>query len=143
MKVKIDTRPLPIVIVARWWRFPVFLLLGYFLYYFYGQAPPEGLSVQGFRALIVFLTCLVLWVTHLLPLPVTGLFALVAPPLFVTVLAAPAPETDRPATSWLRPLRSRMPEAAPAPITRAVPTGRRSLPTSSLMVPPMIDVAPV
>jgi sodium-dependent dicarboxylate transporter 2/3/5 len=39
------------------------------------------LSVQGFRALVVFLTCLTLWVTHLLPLPVTGLFALVAPPL--------------------------------------------------------------
>jgi solute carrier family 13 (sodium-dependent dicarboxylate transporter), member 2/3/5 len=81
MKVKIDTRPLPVVIIARWWRFPVFMLLGYALHYYHGQAPPDGLSVQGFRALIVFLTCLVLWVTHLLPLPVTGLFALVAPSL--------------------------------------------------------------
>ena len=81
MKVRIDTRPLPIVIVARWWRFPVFLLLGYALHYYYQQAPPEGLSLQGFRALVVFLTCLVLWITQLLPLPVTGLFALIAPPL--------------------------------------------------------------
>jgi len=81
MQVKIDTRPLPIVILSRWWRFPLFLLLGYVLYYFYQQPPPEGLSVEGFRALIVFLTCLVLWVTHLLPLPVTGLFALVLPVL--------------------------------------------------------------
>jgi solute carrier family 13 (sodium-dependent dicarboxylate transporter), member 2/3/5 len=81
MQVKIDTRPLPIVILSRWWRFPVFLFLGYTLYYFYGQSPPEGLTVEGFRALIVFLTCLVLWVTHLLPLPVTGLFALVLPVL--------------------------------------------------------------
>lgn len=81
MQVRIDTRPLPIVILSRWWRFPVFLLLGYSLYHFHQQAPPDGLSLQGFRALVVFLTCLVLWVTHLLPLPVTGLFALVAPPL--------------------------------------------------------------
>jgi sodium-dependent dicarboxylate transporter 2/3/5 len=81
MKVRIDTRPLPIVIVARWWRFVVFLLLGYALHYYYLQVPPDGLSVEGFRALTIFLTCLVLWVTHLLPLPVTGLFAIVAPPL--------------------------------------------------------------
>src|SRR5262249_52987047 len=81
MKVRIDTRPLPIVIVSRWWRFVVFLLLGYALHYYYLQVPPEGLSVEGFRALTIFLTCLVLWVTHLLPLPVTGLFAIVAPPL--------------------------------------------------------------
>lgn len=81
MQVRIDTRPLPIVIISRWWRFPVFLLLGYSLHYFSAQTPPEGLSPQGFRSLIVFLICLVLWVTHVLPLPVTGLFALVAPPL--------------------------------------------------------------
>ena len=81
MKFKIDTRPLPIVILSRWWRFPVFLLMGYALQYFYWQPPPAGLSLEGFRALIVFLTCLVLWVSHLLPLPITGLFALVAAPL--------------------------------------------------------------
>ena len=81
MQVKIDTRPLPIVILSRWWRFPLFLILGYTLHYFYGQPPPQGLTVEGFRALIVFSTCLVLWVTHLLPLPVTGLFALVLPVL--------------------------------------------------------------
>jgi sodium-dependent dicarboxylate transporter 2/3/5 len=81
MQYKIDTRPLPIVILARWWRFPVFMLLGYGLYYCFGQKPPEGLSLEGYRALIVFLTCLVLWVTRLLPLAVTGLFAMVAPPL--------------------------------------------------------------
>jgi sodium-dependent dicarboxylate transporter 2/3/5 len=67
--------------MSRWWRFGVFILLAYALHHFYRQPAPEGLSVEGFRALIVFLACLVLWVTHLLPLPVTGLFALVAPPL--------------------------------------------------------------
>jgi sodium-dependent dicarboxylate transporter 2/3/5 len=81
MTVSIDTRPLWIVVLSRWWRFPVFVMIGYAMYYFHGQTPPEGLSIQGFRALIVFITCLILWVTQLLPLPVTGLFALVAPPL--------------------------------------------------------------
>jgi sodium-dependent dicarboxylate transporter 2/3/5 len=81
MQVKIDTRPLPIVILSRWWRFLVFILLGYALYHFYQQPPPEGLSVQGFRALTIFLACLILWVTRLLPLAVTGLFAMVAAPL--------------------------------------------------------------
>jgi sodium-dependent dicarboxylate transporter 2/3/5 len=90
MQYKIDTRPLPIVILARWWRFPVFLLLGYALYFSFGQQPPEGLSLEGYRALIVFLTCLVLWVTHLLPLPVTGLFALVVPPLLGVMKAREA-----------------------------------------------------
>lgn len=85
MQVKIDTRPLPIVILSRWWRFPVFALLNFALYYFYRQPPPEGLSVEGFRALIVFVACIFLWVTQLLPLPVTGLFALIAPSLLGVV----------------------------------------------------------
>ncbi len=90
MKVKVDTRPLPIVLLSRWWRFPMYLLLGYALRYFYGQTPPTGLSVAGFRTLIVFLTCLILWVTHLLPLPITGLFALIAPPLMGVMKAKEA-----------------------------------------------------
>jgi len=81
MQVKIDTRPLPIVILARWWRFPVFALVNFALYYFYHQPPPAGLSVEWFRVLIVFLSCIFLWMTQLLPLPVTGLFALIAPSL--------------------------------------------------------------
>jgi len=85
MQVRIDTRPLPTVILSRWWRFPVFVLLNYALYYCYLTAPPDGLSVKGFRALAVFLACIFLWVTQLLPMPVTGLFALVAPTLLGVV----------------------------------------------------------
>ncbi|HEX5036786.1 MAG TPA: SLC13 family permease, partial [bacterium] len=79
-----------IVLLSRWWRFPVYILLGCFLYRSYGWTPPEGLSVEGFRALMVFLTCLVLWVFHLLPLPITGLFALIAPPLMGVMSAKQA-----------------------------------------------------
>src|SRR6187431_2415413 len=81
MQVRIDTRPLPIVILSRWWRFPVFVLLNYALYHFSHQAPPEGLSVEGFKMLMVFVTCIFLWMTQLLPLPLTGLYALVVPSL--------------------------------------------------------------
>jgi sodium-dependent dicarboxylate transporter 2/3/5 len=90
MQVKIDTRPLPIVILARWWRFPVFVILALLIRYFYVQEPPPGLSVEGFRALIVFVTCLILWVTQLLPLPVTGLFALALPVLLNIMPASQA-----------------------------------------------------
>jgi len=85
MQFKIDTRPLPIVILARWWRFPVFALLNFSLYYLHSQGPPDGLSPQGYNALLVFLACIFLWVTQLLPMPVTGLFALIAPSLLGVV----------------------------------------------------------
>lgn len=90
MNIEIDTRPLPIVILSRWWRFPVYLLLGWILYHSYFTPPPSGLSVEGFRSLVVFLICLILWVFHLLPLAITGLFALVAPPLMGVLSAKQA-----------------------------------------------------
>src|SRR5262245_30266882 len=81
MQVRIDTRPLWIVILSRWWRFPVFVLLNYGLYFFSRQTPPEGLTVDGFRMLMVFIACIFLWMTQLLPMPITGLYALVVPSL--------------------------------------------------------------
>ncbi len=39
-------------------------------------APPEGLDARGWHALAVFALCLVLWVTQLLPLPVTSILGL-------------------------------------------------------------------
>lgn len=86
-RFEVDTRPLFIVIAARWWRFPVFLLIALSLYSFYhDETPPAGLSLQGYRALVVFMTCLVLILSHLLPLPIIGLFALVAP-VFMGVMS--------------------------------------------------------
>lgn len=90
MKVKIDTRPLLLVIASRWWRFPVYLTMGLVLKYCYEQTPPEGLSLEGYRALIVYLICILLWVFHLLPLAITGLFALIAPALMGVMSAKEA-----------------------------------------------------
>ncbi len=44
-------------------------------------APPEGLSPQGWRALVVFGLCLLLWVSQLLPLMITSLLGLALLPL--------------------------------------------------------------
>ena len=42
---------------------------------------PQGLSDEGFQALMVFLLCLVLWITQLLPLPITSLLGLALLPI--------------------------------------------------------------
>lgn len=43
---------------------------------------PEGLSQTGFRSLAVFAVCILWWVTNVIPLMITSLFAIVAFPLF-------------------------------------------------------------
>ncbi len=43
--------------------------------------PPDGLSIQGYQALLVFSLCLCLWVTQLLPLPITSLLGLALLPM--------------------------------------------------------------
>jgi len=52
----------------------LFLALG--AWWALGTAPPAGLGETGWRALIVFVLCLLLWVTQLLPLAVTSLLGL-------------------------------------------------------------------
>ncbi|MDP3971136.1 MAG: DASS family sodium-coupled anion symporter [bacterium] len=46
------------------------------------QNPPAGLSVAGYRAVVVFGMCVVFWVAHVLPLAITSLLAIVLLPLF-------------------------------------------------------------
>jgi len=53
-------------------------------------APPEGISETGWRALIVFVLCLLLWVTQLLPLAVTSLLGLALLPLLDVLPASEA-----------------------------------------------------
>ncbi len=42
---------------------------------------PQGLSLEGYHALLVFLLCLTLWVTQLLPLPIISLLGLALLPI--------------------------------------------------------------
>jgi len=81
-RILIDTRPLPVILLSKSYRYLVFALLIAVVSYLFTLSPPEGLSPQGYRALIVFGLCVFLWVTQMLPLAITGLLAIVAPPVF-------------------------------------------------------------
>ncbi|MDX8388270.1 MAG: DASS family sodium-coupled anion symporter [Ghiorsea sp.] len=61
-----------------------FLALVFFALLFIGASlsgAPEGLTDAGFQSLLVFLLCLSLWVTQLLPLPITSLLGLALLPV--------------------------------------------------------------
>ena len=75
--VTVDTRPLWRVLLERAHR-PAILVLGLTLYLAMRVVPtPEGLSPEGQKALAVFLLCLVLWMTSMMPLAATSLLAMV------------------------------------------------------------------
>lgn len=79
--IYIDTRPLPIVLFTRAYRYILFtaLALGYWL--IVSLPTPSGLSGRGQRALAIFAVCLVLWLSRALPLAVTSLLAITMLPL--------------------------------------------------------------
>ena len=43
--------------------------------------PPEALNIQGFKALTIFIVCVLWWVTNVVPLMITSLLAIVLLPL--------------------------------------------------------------
>ena len=85
-----DTRPWPVVLVRRAGRGVTFTVLALLLWRVSVVPPPAGLSPEGLRAIGVFVVCVVLWVTHLLPLMITGLLALTLLPLMQVLPAADA-----------------------------------------------------
>jgi sodium-dependent dicarboxylate transporter 2/3/5 len=79
--LKIDRRPIWLILADRTLRYQVFaglLIAGAVLF---SLTPPEGLSVAGYRSLIVFGVSIFFWVSGLLPLAVTSLLAMAALPL--------------------------------------------------------------
>ncbi|BDV42132.1 sodium/dicarboxylate or sulfate cotransporter [Geotalea uraniireducens] len=85
--LKIDTRPLWLIVVDRTARYQVLTLLALAEALLFRLAPPAGLSVAGYHALLLFGGAVFLWVTGLLPLAVTALLILALLPL-TGVLAA-------------------------------------------------------
>ena len=81
-KVVVDTRPLSVVLLARSQRLLGFIAISLIFWTIVSWPPPEGLSPSGQRALAIFVASLLLWVSQLLPLAITSLFALVSLPLF-------------------------------------------------------------
>ena len=57
----------------------VVIFIGFFLLLQFFK--PEGLNLQAQRAIVIFILCLVLWMTSIIPLAITSLLAIVLIPL--------------------------------------------------------------
>ncbi len=82
VKVIIDRRPLWIIILVKGARYFSLVFLAAATYYVSQMQPPEGLSREGLQVTAVFGLSLILWVTQLLPLAITGLLAIALIALF-------------------------------------------------------------
>jgi len=81
VNVEIDRRPIWIIVISKGLRPLFFLGLGLLFLYLINLPTPEGLTIQGQRAISLFVVCMILWVTGMLPLAITSLFAIVTVPL--------------------------------------------------------------
>lgn len=79
--VVVDTRPFPVVFLARSYRWLVIsgaaLVFGLIL----SLPAPAGLTLSGQKALAVFAVCLIMWLTRVIPLAVTSLLAIILLPI--------------------------------------------------------------
>jgi len=57
-----------------------FILLAVIFIYLVRLSAPEGLSPEGYKAIVIFLVCIILWITNMVPLAITSLFAIVMVP---------------------------------------------------------------
>ncbi|WKZ31745.1 MAG: DASS family sodium-coupled anion symporter [Thermodesulfobacteriota bacterium] len=86
MSVKIDTRPIWVLLGLKALRPLFFVTLAASFLYILGMTTPEGLTPEGQKAIAVFAVCLVLWVTNVIPLAITSILAIVLVP-FLGVLS--------------------------------------------------------
>ncbi len=80
MGVEIDTRPLWVIIALKLLRPLFFAALAAAFVFLVWMPTPAGLTPAGHRAIAVFLLCLSLWVSNVIPLAITSLFAIVLVP---------------------------------------------------------------
>ena len=90
MPVVIDPRPLHVLLARRGLPFISLALLALLTYLALQMEAPAGLGGAGWRALVVFALCLVLWVSQLLPLSVTSLLGLALLPMLDVLPASEA-----------------------------------------------------
>jgi len=81
MAVAIDKRPLWAIILGNSYRYIFFSLIALIFLGILKLPTPEGLSLEGHKAIAVFFLCVALWVTDLIPLSITSLLAIVLIPL--------------------------------------------------------------
>jgi sodium-dependent dicarboxylate transporter 2/3/5 len=79
--VKYDNRPLWLIILDRTARYQVMAVLVVVMAVLLRLTPPEGLSADGYKALVLFGGTIFLWISGMLPIAVTALLSMVMLPL--------------------------------------------------------------
>jgi len=79
--LKIDNRPLWLIVLDRTARYQVLAGLVIVTAILLQFSPPQGLSVEGYRSLVLFGATIFLWVSGLLPIAVSALLSMVMLPL--------------------------------------------------------------
>ncbi len=81
MKVEIDTRSIWVLLAIKALRPLFFSIIALGFWAVATMEPVAGLTVEGQRAIAVFLLCLTLWVSNMVPVAITSLLAIVLVPL--------------------------------------------------------------
>lgn len=79
--LKIDNRPLWQIMIDKTAHYQILGALVILTAILLGLTPPDGLSAEGYRALVLFGATIILWVSGLLPIAVSALLSMVMLPL--------------------------------------------------------------
>jgi solute carrier family 13 (sodium-dependent dicarboxylate transporter), member 2/3/5 len=79
--LKIDNRPMWLILLDRTARYQVMAGVVVVMAVLLQLSPPEGLSVNGYRSLVLFGATIFFWISGLLPIAVTALLSMVMLPL--------------------------------------------------------------
>jgi sodium-dependent dicarboxylate transporter 2/3/5 len=79
--LKIDNRPLWLILLDRTARYQVMAGVAVVMALLFRLSPPERLSADGYRSLVLFGATIFFWISGLLPIAVTALLSMVMLPL--------------------------------------------------------------
>ncbi len=79
--LKIDNRPMWLILLDRTARYQVMAGMALVVAVLFRLSPPDGLSAEGYRSLVLFGATIFFWISGLLPIAVTALLSMVMLPL--------------------------------------------------------------
>ncbi|MBT5028230.1 MAG: anion:sodium symporter, partial [Nitrospina sp.] len=89
-QIFIDKRSIWIVLFDRLRRYIMLALFFGLFAFLLMQEGPSDLSLEGYKVLCLFVLCVSLWATNLIPLSITSLLAIAAVPLLGVMEASQA-----------------------------------------------------
>jgi solute carrier family 13 (sodium-dependent dicarboxylate transporter), member 2/3/5 len=79
--LKIDNRPMWLIVLDRTARYQVMAAVAVVVTFLIRLSPPQGLSPDGYRSLVLFGATIFFWISGLLPIAVTALLSMVMLPI--------------------------------------------------------------